>query len=184
MSWACHQLSGGASVDDGGPDPASQNQRIIQIGRKLSPTSCSKQGQLWSQIRLIRLSPHKVLKASEQGDYTTAWRNLFPCLTDFTVKQFFFISSIKFSCFKCCPLSLVLLPLTTVNRLAPSWQPPCGHWKACSSSWNHLFSRLNKSSSISLSSQDECSSPRPSWWSSTEHSPYYWHFSILLTPLL
>lgn len=44
---------------------------------------------------------------------------------------------------------------------------------ATRSSQTHLFSRLNHSTSLSLSARVNCSSPWPSWWLSAELGPIY-----------
>lgn len=58
---------------------------IKHLGQKTphdisSPTSCSKQGQLWDQTRLLRVFFSCALKTLKDGDCTTTLGNLLRCL--------------------------------------------------------------------------------------------------------
>lgn len=90
------------------------------------------------------------------------WENLIHCLTVLMVKMYLVWT---FFCFSSCPLSLVIPLCLIVNSLASSFQWTLySHWQAvvrCPRS--HVFSRLNKPTFLSLSSQGKCSSSQASW---------------------
>jgi len=93
---------------------------------------------------LLKAPSNLAVNASREGTSTTALDNLFQCLTTLIVKNFFLISSLNLP-----PFSL---------------KPFTGKFKAryrkaaIRSPQGLLFSRLNNSSSLSLSSQQRCSS--------------------------
>lgn len=124
-----------------------------------SPTSCSKQVQHATQIRLLRVVCSWVLETSRAGDYTISWGSQLQFLI--ILSNFFLLSTWNLPCHNLRPLSLVLQPCTSVKSLAlSSQQLPCRSWKATGRSPQiHLFSRLYKPSSVSFSSQGTCSSP-------------------------
>lgn len=129
-----------------------------------SPTSCSKQVQHATQVRLLRVLSSWVL------GYTISWGNrlqFFIILSDFSL-----VPTWNLPCHNLRPLSLVLQPCTSVKSLALSFkQLLCGRWKATGRSpLNHLSSRLYKPSSLSFSLEGTFSSPRPSRGPSNRHT--------------
>lgn len=46
-----------------------------------SPTTCTNQGQLWDQTRLLRALSSRVLETSKERVYTVSVSNTFQCLT-------------------------------------------------------------------------------------------------------
>lgn len=84
-------------------------------------TSCLKQGQLWSQNKLLRFLLIWVLRTSQDGE-STAWDctaslgSLFCCLTVLMGKKFLFIQS-EFSCFYSCLFSVILPPTSLFSFL-------------------------------------------------------------------
>jgi len=70
-------------------DPESQDNSGWKGPQEVaSPTSCSKQGQLWSQTRLLRALSRQVLKSSRDGDGTASLGSLLYCLAVLRVKSF------------------------------------------------------------------------------------------------
>lgn len=69
--WILQQLQKWIDSPSEGKDETCY--RIIQVGRAVrkspSLSSCSKQGQLWGQTRLLRVLSFLVLKTSKDGDY-------------------------------------------------------------------------------------------------------------------
>ena len=76
-----------------------------------------------------------------------------------TIKKSFLMVKLIFPCFNLSPLPLVLSLGTTEKNLAPSSQhPPLRYlYTLMRSPLGLLFSRLNRPSSLSLSSYDTCS---------------------------
>ena len=103
---------------------------------------------------LHRTLSRRVLNISREGDSTTSLGSLFQCSVTLRGKKFFLGFSWSFPGFSLCPLPLVLSLGTTAKSLTPSpWPPPCRYLEAFRRSpLNLLFSRLNKPSSLSLSS--------------------------------
>lgn len=75
-------------------------------------------------------------------------------------KEFFLTSSLNLLCFNLWTLPHVFSPRISVQSLTPSSQrcPQKNQYVVVWSHWNYLFLRLNKPISLSLSSQDKCSS--------------------------
>ena len=104
------------------------------------------------------------------------WANPFQCLTAITVEMLFFISSLN-HLFQFIPITSHCLPYITMRSPTPSswWWRELPHWN-----WGLMvgppeaisFSRLNKPSSISLSSWGKYFSSPPSWWSSSNCLPF------------
>jgi len=87
--------------------------------------------------------------------------NLFQCFTTLIVTSFFLIFSLNLPSLSLKPLLLVLSQQALLNRFSPSFlQGPFGYWKAAlRSPCSLLFSRLKSPNTLSLSSQERCSSP-------------------------
>jgi len=81
-------------------------------GGDLSPALCSKQGQCWSQARLLRV-PGLVLKMSGDRDCSTSWGNLFQCLTSKKASPYMQSESLVFQL-----TSVVLCPPTMQENYA------------------------------------------------------------------
>jgi len=115
-----------------------------------------------NEIRVLRALSNLVLNVSRDGASTTSLGNPFQCFTTLIVKNFFLLSSPNLPCFSLKPSPLVLSLLSLLKRLSPSFpSAPFKHWKAAiRSPRSLLFSRLNKPNSLSLSSQERCSSPQ------------------------
>lgn len=127
--------------------------------KPFSSTSCSKQVQRATQIRLFWVLPSWVLETSKAGDYTISWDNRLQFLI--ILSNFFLVSTWNLPCHNLRPCSLVLQPCTSVKSMAFSSQQ-LGNWKAIGRSpQSRLFSKLYKRSSFSFSLQDTWPSPRP-----------------------
>ena len=108
------------------------------------------------QTRLPRATSSLALNVSRDGASTTSLANLFQCVTTLSVKNLLLISNLNFPYLSLKPFLLVLSLSTLVN----SCFPPVEYRKATmKSSWSLLFCKLNKPSSLNLSSQERCSSP-------------------------
>ena len=115
------------------------------------PAVCKVANQ---QTRLPRATSSLALNASRDGASTASLDNLFHCVTTLWVKNCLLISNLnlRLSQFKTIPPC----PIT----IHPSKQPypsciyaPFKYWKAAvRSPWSLLFSKLNKPSSLNLSS--------------------------------
>ena len=93
------------------------------------PTSCSQQGQLWGQNRLLQglmqsgvenLQGRRLHNLSGRAICATAW-----CPH---VDKIILVSSVNFSWL--CLLSLIFLQYTTVQSMALSSRQSCRHWQA------------------------------------------------------
>jgi len=82
-----------------------------------SPTSSSKQGQLWGQASLLRTSCSWVLKTSKSGASMTPLGSLLYCFAFLMGKGVLFVTSLNLSGLKLCRLSLIFPPCTTENSL-------------------------------------------------------------------
>lgn len=104
----------------------------------------------------------KVLSISREVDSRTSLGSLFHCFLIPKVK-FFLIFRWTHLCLSLFPLHFVLSVVTTEKSLAPlSWHLPWKHLCALlRSPLSFLFSRLDKPSSLSLSSQKRFSSALP-----------------------
>ena len=113
------------------------------------------------QTRLPRATSSLALNASRDQASTTSLGNLFHCVTTLCVKNFLLISNLNLPCLSLKPFPLVLSLSTLVNSCSPSClYAPFKYWKATvRSPWILLYSKLNKLSSLNLSSQQRCSSP-------------------------
>lgn len=109
-----------------------------------SPTPSLKRGQLWDQYRLLRALSGQVLKTFKDENCTTSLGNLIHC---------FIVPMVK--------MCLLIPVRAAVNCLALSlWHPSYTTWQAAVTySQSHHFSRQNKPSSPSHSSQGKCSIP-------------------------
>jgi len=83
------------------------------------------------------------------------------CVTTFWVKNFLLISNLNLPCVSLRPFPLVLSLLILINSCSLfCLYTPFNYWKAVMrSTQSLLFSKLNKPSSLNLSSQEGCSSP-------------------------
>ena len=77
------------------------------------------------------------------------------CITTLWVNNFLLISNLNLPCLSLKPLPLVLSLSTLINSHFPSLQILEGHNEEKAQSL--LFSKLNKPSSLNLSSQERCS---------------------------
>jgi len=113
------------------------------------------------QTRLPRATSSLALNASREGAPTTSLGNLFQCVTTLWVKNFLLGSNLNLPCLSLKPFPLVPSLSTLVNSYSPSClYATFKYWKAtmrCPLSL--LFSKLNKPSSLNLSSYETCSSP-------------------------
>ena len=106
------------------------------------------------QTRLSRATSSLALNASRDGASTASLSNLFRYVTTFHVENFLLISYLNLPCLRLKPLPLVLSLSTLVNSRSPSClYAPFKYWKAAvRSPQSLLFSKLNKPSSLNLSS--------------------------------
>jgi len=106
------------------------------------------------QTRLPRATSSLALNASGDGASTTSLGNLFQCVTTICVKNFLLISNLNLPYLSLKLFPLVLSLSTFVNSHSLSClYTPLKYWKAAMrSSQSLLFSELNKSSSLNLSS--------------------------------
>ena len=101
------------------------------------------------------------LSTPRDGASTTSMGSLFQSLTTLRVKNFLLISNLNLPSFSLKPFP----PILSLSAHSRSQSPSCVHvpfkyWKATARfPQSILSSRLNKPSSISLSSQERCSSP-------------------------
>ena len=104
--------------------------------------------------RLHRTLSRQVLNISREEESTPSLGSLFQCSVTLRGKKFFLMFRRNFLCFSLCSLPLVLSLGTTEKSLAPSsWHPPFRYLEAfIRSSLSLFFFRLNKPSSLSLSS--------------------------------
>jgi len=115
------------------------------------------------QTRLLKVPSNPASSTSrEEGASTASLGNLLQCLTILTVKNFFLIPNLNLPSFSLKPRPLALSLPALVKRSLPSFLAgPFRYWKAViRSSQSLLFSRLNRPNSLSLSSQQSCSSPQ------------------------
>lgn len=123
-----------------------------------SPTSWSKKEQLWAHTILLRALASWVLKISQDGDHTSTFCKRFHRFL--TTKKVFFTYILNLPWFYLClffssPFSHV--PLKSLA--SSSQQPPCRYSQAAvCPPQSHPCSRLNKPTSLSLSSLAKCSS--------------------------
>ena len=73
------------------------------------------------QIRLPKAQSSLALKDSRDGASTTSLGNLFQCLTNHAVKDFFLISNLNPPSLSLKPSSPVLLPQTLIKSLSPAF---------------------------------------------------------------
>ena len=139
----------------------SQNHRMAWVEkdhndhRVSTPRLCANHQRIANhQSRLPRATSSVVLNASSDGTSTTSLGNLFQCITTLWVKNFLLISNLNLPCLSLRPFPLVLSLSTLVNSHNPSCLcAPFKYWKATMRSlWSLLFSKLNKPSSLNLSS--------------------------------
>ncbi|KAK4819472.1 LOW QUALITY PROTEIN: hypothetical protein QYF61_004698 [Mycteria americana] len=111
---------------------------------------------------LLRAPSNLTLNVSRDGASTTSLGNLFQCFTTLIVKNFFLQSSLNLPSLSLKLLLLVLSQQALLKSLSPSLlEAPFKDWKAViRSPRSLLFSRLNNPSSLSLSLEERCSSPR------------------------
>ena len=97
--------------------------------------------------------PKEVVEAFK-ARLDVALGSLFQCITTTWVKNFLLISNLNLPCLILQPFPLVLSLPTLINSRSPSClYAPFKHWKATMRSPRSLlFSKLNKPSSLSLSS--------------------------------
>lgn len=105
----------------------------------------------------------RAFKTSEDGAYATPFGSLLRCMPALMEgENVFFICNLNFLCFNLCLLSLIFPLRTTVRPwLHPLSNPLTVGYREDAllhPPQSHFFSRLNKSQSLSLSSQDNCSS--------------------------
>ena len=109
----------------------------------LNHPSCNEQGHIQLH-QILRALFNIMLNISKGGASTTSLGNLCQCFTTLIVKNFFLISY-----------------LNLLYRKSPSpsfLSAPFKYWKAAIRSLRSLlFSRLNSPNSLSLSSQERCS---------------------------
>ena len=104
------------------------------------------------QTRRPRATSSLALNASKDGASTTSLDNLLQCVITLYVKNFFLISNLNLPCLSLRPFPLVLSVSTLVNSSSCSYAP-FKYWKATMRSPRSLlFSKLNKPSSLNLSS--------------------------------
>ena len=111
-------------------------------------------------IRLLRALSSLNLNISRHGSPTTSLDKLFHYCTILNIKKkIFLISSLNLPSFSQKPFPLVLSQQTPLKSLSSSFlQPPFRYRKAViMSPQSLLFTRLNSSSSFSLSLQKRCS---------------------------
>lgn len=146
--------------------------RIIQVGRDVIPTSCSKQGLLQGQTRLLRALYNWILKTSKNGHATTSldtfsvvWlysgEKAFPYIQPKLLVSVY-AHCISFSHHTTGKVWLHLFDklLISTGRLLLGFP------------WTHLFSRPNKPSSLSPP-RTNASTPWTFWWLSAELFPVY-----------
>ena len=106
------------------------------------------------QTRLPRATSSLALNACRDGASTASLGNLFQCVTTLCVKNFLLISNLNLPCLSLKPVPLVLSLYTHVNSHSPSCLYSLfKYWKAkMKSPQSLLFSKLNKPSSLNLSS--------------------------------
>ena len=104
--------------------------------------------------RLPRATSSLALNASRDGASTTSLGNMLQCVTNLWVKNFLLISNLNLPCLSLKSFPFVLSLSTLVNSHCPScFYAPFKYWKATMrSSQSLLFSKLNKPSSLNLSS--------------------------------
>lgn len=101
----------------------SQNNSAGRELKRSQPTSCSKQGHLWGQTRLLMDLSIRDLKIS-----TSSLGVPFQCLIVLMVGKFSLVGSLNLSSSNLRLLSLALPPHTTEKSLArSSWWPPCSY---------------------------------------------------------
>lgn len=91
---------------------SQENSNWKQPQKASSPTSHSKQGQLWQQTRFSSVLSIPVLENSHDGDSTNSSGNLIYCLTVPTGKRFS-LNPVWISHFSLCLLSWLFCSLTT-----------------------------------------------------------------------
>ena len=98
--------------------------------------------------------PSRALNASRDGASTTSLGKLLQCVTTLCVKNFLQISNLNYPCLSLRPFSFVLSLSNLVNWCTTSClYVPFKYWKAAMRfHWSFLFSKLNKLSSLNLSS--------------------------------
>jgi len=113
------------------------------------------------QTRLLKATFNLALNTVREGAATTSLSNLLQCLTTLIAENFFLVSNLNLPSFSLKPLSFVLLQEALLKSLShPFLQAYFTYWKAAvRSPCSLLFSRLNSPNSLSLSSQERCSSP-------------------------
>ena len=143
----------------------SQNHRMARVERDfkdhLVPTPPALSRDVFHQTRLLRAPSNLALNTAREGAATASLGNLFQCFTTLMLKNFFQTSNLNLPSFSLQPFPLVLSLHTLVISPSPSFlEAPFWYWKAAvRSPWSLLFSRLNSPNSLSLSSQERCSSP-------------------------
>lgn len=111
-----------------------------------------EEGWLGSQMRLLRALSGQIFKTSMDKDCTDSGQ---PISLSSWSRKFLLASSLNFSCFNLCPLSLIIPTHITVCYLAPS---PQALGNAVGLSQSQLFSRLSKFRFLSLSLLGKCPS--------------------------
>ena len=125
----------------------------------LIPTSCYVQGhQPADQAAQSHIQPG--LECLQGWGIHSLLGQHVPAHHHLCVKNFFLISNLNLLCLSLRPFPLVLSQATLINSHSPSClYAPFKYWKAAVRSLQSLlFSRLNKPSSLNLSSQKRCSS--------------------------
>jgi len=125
------------------------------------------------QTRLLKAPSNLALNTARKRAATASLGNMCQGLNTLTVKNFFLISNLNLPSCSLQPLPLVLSLHALVKSPSPSFlQPRFRYWKAAlRSPQSLLFSRLNSTNSLSLSSQERCSSPRIHFVASSGPAP-------------
>jgi len=115
---------------------------------------------IFHQPRVLRAASSLALSTAREGAATASLGSLGQCFTTLMVKNFFPISNLNLPSFSLEPfaLSYHCTPLCKAP-LHPSCRPLQALAAALRSPQSLLFSRLNSPNSLSLSSEERCSSP-------------------------
>lgn len=130
--------------------------------------------------------PSKFCAISKNEDFSTSLDNILLCLTALTGKIFSLVSNQNFPRSNMCLLPLMLSLCNLQGKPGSVFSTP-SHQLAANCHeipLSLLFSRVNKLSSLSLSSHFTCSSLQPSWWTSLDSLQYVNVFLVLAGPKL
>lgn len=116
--------------------------RTMQLGREVSsPTSCSKQGQLQCQPRMLKVLSCQALRASREGTCPASLASLSALAFPSTQLECLLVQG--------SPLFLTLPPCSTYKPGSVSWIPSPQAGPGCSGSpWRCPSSGPNKPSSL------------------------------------